>query len=247
MPKKYKRIETMASSTEFQLILAKLSELTAVINELKAIQGSNAIAMADRITDSVKSGVIAEINKSKEKKKTATGESKDGVVNHAPKKKTHPHLNEVTEKAWIIDEKGATDFDKRTKWFISVMNKHRGTMVELLGEDLIKEVESSESYMANMIGKKNDTNTRATAFFRSIRTYMTKKNEAQWVEVSKRLVDKYNTEKVVYDSTGLPQAKTESAGSAEASAAAALVAAGLGAPVTMHTSTANPAAQLAAV
>lgn len=233
-----------ASSTEMQLVLAKLGELTALIGELKANQGSNATAMVAQISDNVKREVVAELNKLKEKKKAATGETKDGAVNVAPKKKTHPSLDGVTEKAWALEEKGTTEFDKRVNWFTSVMSKHQEYMTNLLTEALIKEVEASESYMNNMPSKK-DATSKAKAFFKSIKNYMMKKSEAQWAEVSKKLVDAYNLEKAVYDATGLPQAKTEAAGSAEACAAAAFAAAGLGVPasVTVHT----PAAQLAGV
>lgn len=220
----------MASSNDIQLVLTKLDLLTALLNELKANQGSNAAQMADQISNTVKSSVIAEMNKAKEKKKTATGETKEGASN-VPKKKTHPTLSQVTEKAWCLDEKASTDFEKRIKWFTSVMSKHPEVMTELLGAELIKDVEGSESYMSNSSSKKQDATSKATAFFKSIKTYLMKKDMKQWEAVSKLLVDKFNAEKAVYEATGLPQAKTESAGTAEASAAAALAACNLG-PVT---------------
>lgn len=234
-----------ATSIENQLIIAKLDGLTALVGELKANQGSNATAMVAQISDNVMRNVIAELNKVKEKKKAAVGETKDGAVNVAPKKKTHPTLTALSEASWVLDEKSTNDFDKRSKWFAAVMNKHNEYMVNLLGETLIKEVEASESYMGNMSSGKMDSNTKAKAFFKSIKPFLSKRNEQQWLEVSKKLVDAYNTERAVYDSNGLPQAKTEVATSAEASAAAALAASGLTMPVTVHTTTTPPAVQLA--
>lgn len=230
-----------ASSTELQLVLAKLGELAALIDALKANQGANTTSMIAQISDNVKREIIAELNKVKEKKKVTTGETKDGVSNAAPKKKTHPTLI-VSEKSWALDEKGTTDFDKRVPWFIAVMNKHPEVMTNLLGDALIKEVEASESYLNNSATGRKDSSFKARTFFKSIKNYMIKKDEEQWKVVSKRLVDEYNKEKLVYDSTGLPQAKTEAAGSAEASAAAALMLSGINVPVTTTT---TPAMQLA--
>lgn len=227
----------MASTTECQLIIAKLGEIAALLGELKANQGINATAITENVSNTIKA--IMEGLKTKEKRKVTTGESKE--ASHAPQKKCHPTLKLVSEKAWELDSKGATDFEKRTKWFISVMNKYPEVMLELLGEELIKAVQESEAYSVNIAGKKNDSNTKAIAFFKSIKAYMVKKDEAKWQEVSKRLVDRYNVEKLNYDATGLPQAKPESAGTAESSAAAALAASGLG------VSTTSPAAQLAGV
>lgn len=236
-----------ATSTEVQLVLARLGELIARVDELKANQGSNATNMVAQISENVKRDVLAALTAAKEKKKTAVGETKDGVSNAAPKKKTHPTLSALTEAAWTLDEKSTNDFDKRVKWFVAVMNKHHEYMTNLLGDALIKEVEASESYLGNMSTGKVDSNTKAKAFFKSIKPFLSKRNEQQWLEVSKKLVDAYNAEKAVYDANGLPQAKAEAPSSAEANAAAALAASGLSLtpPVTVHTSTTTPAAQLA--
>lgn len=233
-----------ATSTEIQLILAKLGELSAQVGELKANQGINATNMIAQISENFKRDLGA-LNAAKEKKKTTVGETKDGAVNVAPKKKTHPTLSSLTEAAWALDEKGATDFDKRMKWFVAVMSKHNEYMVNLLSDALIKEVEGSEAYASNMTTGKTDNTTKAKTFFKSIKPYLNRRNEQQWLDLSKKLVDTYNAEKAVYESTGLPQAKVEAAGSAEANAAAALTANGIAMPAMPQTSTTTPGAQLA--
>jgi hypothetical protein len=243
----------MPADVQLVVVLAKLSEMQAKIGELhgmlmaqnamlgemKVNMGINTTLIGDTLKKTIHDEVAAGTAAVKEKKKTATGESKAGEEKKSgPAKKSHPSLPDVTEAAWELKKTG-DDFTKRLDWFVSVLSKHPAHMHALIGADEVKRIESTERYKG-LIGmaKKQGDREKAKAFMNALKQLRTE--EGTFDALSKKLVADYETQLQILNSQKIGQLGSETQTASEAAAAAAMASLNLGgAPVTIHTSTAT--------
>jgi hypothetical protein len=150
-------------------------------------------------------------------------------------KKTHPSLPDITESAWNLKKTG-DDFEKRMDWFVMVLTKYPTHLHAIIGADEVKRITESTDYNT-ILGqcKKQGDREKAKSLLNALKAVRTRENT--FGEISKKLIDDYNTQLTVLNSTKIGQLTSETAGQAENVAASVMSNLLSGQPATIHTTT----------
>lgn len=170
----------------------------------------------------------------KKKDMAITGETKTTEV-----KKTHPSLPEITESAWNLKKTG-DDFEKRMDWFVMVLTKYPTHLHTIIGAEEVKRITESADYNT-ILGqcKKQGDREKAKSLLNALKAVRTRENT--FGDISKKLVDDYNAQLAVLNSSKIGQLTSETASQVENAAASAMANLLSGQPATIHTSTSTAA------
>lgn len=181
------------------------SKLDMLLNKFDSLNASTTAAVAAATP-------LATTGGKKKKDITISGETKTSEI-----KKTHPSLPEITESAWALKKTG-DDFDKRMDWFVMVLTKYPTQLHAIINPEEVKRITDSADY-ATVLGacKKQGDREKAKSLLNALKAIRTR--EGTFAEISKKMVDYYNTQLTVLNSSKIGQLSSETAGQAENTAA----------------------------
>jgi hypothetical protein len=221
-------------------IVAELASLKAIVSGLPASFNANLTAQLDNQLTNFKNALAATKAASKEKKKDATTETKEGVVqSEETKKLQHPAFPLLNQQAWSLKKSGKEPHEKINAFVQGMLVHYLSHIKPIIGEENYEAVLVEEK--AELDAKKRTDVQRCAIIAGGLWKYLKTKGTIK--EVEDRLFKYWETQFALLEGKQIPQVSAEGASQAEVDAAKAAESAAAGTPAA--TSAATPSTSAA--